>query len=488
MKKLKPLCAVLCAALLLTACGNGDAGGSSGKLPSGHESKTGYDDSLITELCSEDGTFENQWGDQCAYSLHVPQIAADTADGKAINSEIAEVFGASANSLLDNIEQGYAMADATSIQWESQWNGSVLSLVVSEEHPDASACYAVYHYDFDAGRQLTGGELLTALGADAAAFMADLRREAAGIFDTMNVSMQAADVLVPLRAQTLAGIGGSADDVLFRPNGDGAYVAYVRIGTVAGAGWDARQVAVSPAETITENGSAPDDRTDDYQAAVVNGGTSLEVYFNGTGKTYPVAGCYHYYDQVKLADLGGVTYAFLLTSEGYVEAVDVTNGIAFESVASMGPLFGLTGIERFQAGTRLDGANTLFAIGADGGQYDLTDFVQAQDAAMTAAVTGTWQTADERVYMTIDEYSECSLYLRAADDGYIAYRGAAAPVGMGGSGLVCGYAFYNTVADNGNVAGVWGVSPDFGGLTVRPVAGDFLLGDTAPVTLYRSEG
>ena len=107
---------------------------------------------------------------------------------------------------------------------------------------------------------------------------------------------------------------------------------------------------------------------------------------------------------------------------------------------------------------------------------------------MTAAVTGTWQTADESVYMTIDEYSECSLYLRAADDGYIAYHGAAAPVGMGGSGLVCGYAFYNTVADNGNVAGVWGVSPDFGGLTVRPVAGDFLLGDTAPVTLYRSEG
>lgn len=486
------LCAVLCAALLLTACGAGGPAGSSGpsgQLPGGsHSGGSTYHNDLITELYSEDGSFENEWGDQCAYSLHVPQIAADTAAAAAINSEIASVFGASADSLLDSMAQGYAMADAVTIRWESQWSGHVLSLVVSEAHPDAYTYYAVYHYDFDSGRQLTGSQLLALLGTDEGAFMADLRRQAAAIFDTMNVPMQAADVLVPLRAQTLAAVGDSADDVLFRPNGDGAYVAYVRIGTAAGAGWDTRETAVCPAESVAGSGAAPDDRTDDYQAAVVNGGTSLDVSFRGTDRTYPVAGCYHCYDQVKLADFDGITYAFLRTAEGYVEAVDVTNGIAFESVASMGPLFGITDIAYFREGVRPDGGSTLWAIAADGGQYDLTDFVQTQDAAMTAAVTGTWQTADESVYLTIDEYSACSLYLRAAGDGYAAYRGAAAPVGMGDSGLVCGYAFYDTAADNGGFSGAWGVSPDLGGLTVRPVAGEFLLGDTVPVMLNSSEG
>ena len=77
MKKLTT--ALLTALLLLNlaACGE--------KEPD--DTPSGYDDSLISELYSEEGEYTDAENNTLAYSYHVPRIVSETAVAAALNDE-----------------------------------------------------------------------------------------------------------------------------------------------------------------------------------------------------------------------------------------------------------------------------------------------------------------------------------------------------------------------------------------------------------------
>ena len=129
MKKLRILCAALCLALALTACGGTSGTIPVGDTPSPSGGKT-YNDSLITELYTMEGSYTDEWDNEYTYSLHVPQVSADSADAEALNQEIAETYQADVDALQDALDNGYSIT-VSDIAWESHWTGSLLSLVVS---------------------------------------------------------------------------------------------------------------------------------------------------------------------------------------------------------------------------------------------------------------------------------------------------------------------------------------------------------------------
>lgn len=480
MRRLRILCAALCLALALTACG-----GTSGIIPSGDRpSPSGgktYNDSLITELYTMDGSYTDEWDNEYTYSLHVPQVSADSADAKALNREIAETYQADVDALQDALDNGYSIT-VSDIAWESHWSGSLLSLVVSAQYPDVSNSYNVYHFDFADGKRLTGAEVLSALNVDGDAFLTEVHRAAAQTFDNMYAGVDVMDAdtagyLVPLRAMTIAMADG---DVPFVPNPDGNFIAYLNIGSIAGAGWYAQPVAVELPETGEESGAAQDSEYNAYRIAIISDGRGLEGYSAGTGQSYPVYGCYGNYTDVMMATAGdgGLLYAFALTDTGHVEVVDIYNGVEFSHLSNRGPLFGLPVIESLKFGS----ADVPIAVAKDGTEYDLTDYVAAQTDALDQAIAGQWQTEDESLILTCEANGETVLYAKEAAGGsYTAYRGVAAALGMCDGGLFCTW-FFQT--DSG-LMGAWSVKPDFGGLTVSTLDGQDLFGGQSPVSFQQ---
>ena len=141
------LCLVLCTQL--TACGQKDTfSPASGKR---------YDDSLITEAISKEGSFTDEHGQEWDYSYHIPQLADDTADAESINKAIMNILSGdvqatlSSSSVTKMPETHYA-----DISWQSHWNGSLLSLSLHlTGWASDIVSYEVYHYDFASGRRLT---------------------------------------------------------------------------------------------------------------------------------------------------------------------------------------------------------------------------------------------------------------------------------------------------------------------------------------------
>ena len=122
MKKLTT--ALLTALLLLNlaACGE--------KEPD--DTSSGYDDSLISELYSEEGEYTDAENNTLAYSYHVPRIVSETAVAAALNDEIADQFGALVQE-QKNMMASRVSLTCLSVTWTSYWNDSLLCLVVRAE-------------------------------------------------------------------------------------------------------------------------------------------------------------------------------------------------------------------------------------------------------------------------------------------------------------------------------------------------------------------
>ena len=171
------LCLVLCTQL--TACGQKDTfSPASGKR---------YDDSLITEAISKEGSFTDEHGQEWDYSYHIPQLADDTADAESINKAIMNILSSdvqatlSSSSVTKMLETHYA-----DISWQSHWNGSLLSLSLHlTSWASDSASYEVYHYDFASGRRLTNAQVLDRFDVSREDFIAALRCAAAQTYDTV---------------------------------------------------------------------------------------------------------------------------------------------------------------------------------------------------------------------------------------------------------------------------------------------------------------
>ena len=172
MKKIR---SVLLAALLLltlSSCGEERE----------NDKTTGYDDSLIKELYSEEGEYTDGEGNTVAYRYHVPQLVSETAVAAALNAEIADRFGALAQE-QKNMMASHASLICPSIGWQSYWNGSLLCLTVRAEMDGDVSTSETYSYDFFGGKRLMSEDLLARCGLSAQEFVTAARRTAANYFD-----------------------------------------------------------------------------------------------------------------------------------------------------------------------------------------------------------------------------------------------------------------------------------------------------------------
>ena len=149
MKKLTT--ALLTALLLLNlaACGE--------KEPD--DTPSGYDDSLISELYSEEGEYTDSENNTLTYNYHVPRIVSETAVAAALNDEIADQFGALVQE-QKNMMASRVSLTCLSVTWTSYWNDSLLCLVVRAEMDGDTSMTETYSYDFFGGKRLMSEDLL----------------------------------------------------------------------------------------------------------------------------------------------------------------------------------------------------------------------------------------------------------------------------------------------------------------------------------------
>ena len=201
MKKLTT--ALLTALLLLNlaACGE--------KEPD--DTPSGYDDSLISELYSEEGEYTDAENNTLAYSYHVPRIMSETAVAAALNDEIADQFGALVQE-QKNMMASRVSLTCLSVTWTSYWNDSLLCLVVRAEMDGDTSTTETYSYDFFGGKRLMSEDLLARCELSTQDFITAARRTAANYFDetyrdALSGSMGGADFIASYaerRAWTLS--------------------------------------------------------------------------------------------------------------------------------------------------------------------------------------------------------------------------------------------------------------------------------------------
>lgn len=444
-----------------------------------------YNDDWIGEFYAVEGSYVDGVGNTWAYSLHIPQLRDETPAAQAVNEEIRADFQPKIDEMQESIRTETSQT-VGNIHWESHWDGGLVSLVVVEESLYGANYYSVYHYDFDRQEAPTGSQILQRLGVDPETFLGEVRRGAVQAFDQMyayidsGMSGYAGAFLAQLRAWTVGQVPRDVDALRFCPEGGNAFTAYLPIGSIAGAAFYTQPVPVTVPQTAgadggvqTENGA--------FRARTLDGGRGLEVTDLGTGKAYPVLGCYGTYTRLELVELGQERRSYLaaLTEKGNVEVVDLTGGLAFGTLCSSGPLIGIYNAVQIQGGTRTEDSgtwDTAFVLTEAGGQYDLLDFIQALSGSALKALTNTWTVSGQtRSYLlSAEESGACALTVQTAD-GTVTYDGTLTWLGMGDGGLVCGYVL--TGPDGVDLRGTWYAVSDFSSLTLRPLSGEDVLGE-----------
>ena len=138
-----------------------------------------YDNSLIGETYSEEGSYTDEFDETTNYRYHVPYLLDTTRDATSINSRIMADFGSLAEEQLNDMESGYSIG-YLDILWDAYWHDSVVFLVIScNTNYDGSTFYGVYSYDFASGKEVSKDEILSMAGTDQKEFL-DAMATAAG--------------------------------------------------------------------------------------------------------------------------------------------------------------------------------------------------------------------------------------------------------------------------------------------------------------------
>ena len=481
------LCLVLCTQL--TACGQKDIfSPASGKR---------YDDSLITEAISKEGSFTDEHGQEWDYSYHIPQLADDTADAESINKAIMNILSGDAQATLSSSsvtkmpETHYA-----DISWQSHWNGSLLSLSLHlTGWASDIVSYEVYHYDFASGRRLTNAQLLDRFEIDVDDFTAALRRAAAQTFDSIyapwNTPGLSSDSenfgsmcieLASMRAWTIAEGNYELDTLLFYLDGDNSFTAFQPVGSVAGANWYYREMSGQIVPNEWADGKAP--RSDySFVSAVLTGeGAAIrftrqedgmfdsEEYRPYVGFSYntdyPIAACYGEYQDIFVGTFGNgmAPYVFLLTKDGTVEYADIFGGFDNGFLCSGGPLYGLHDIARFENGEREggyeEGYQTVYAVDQNGERYDLAGRITPMANAMPFPATGDWYaevrhgvdgggsyTSSFFLSFSKNGFTSIENFMEDMEDLSIDYGGYCTYLGMTEQGMIYLFNLYNSNDD-----------------------------------------
>ena len=484
------LCLVLCTQL--TACVQKDTfSPASGKR---------YDDSLITEAISKEGSFTDEHGQEWDYSYHIPQLADDTADAESIDKAIMNILSSDAQATLSSSsvtkmpETHYA-----DISWQSHWNGSLLSLSLHlTGWASDIASYEVYHYDFASGRRLTNAQVLDRFDVSREDFIAALRCAAAQTFDSIyapwNTPGLSSDSenfgsmcieLASMRAWTIAEGNYELDTLLFYLDGDNSFTAFHPVGSVAGADWYYREMSGQIVPNEWADGKAP--RSDySFVSAVLTGeGAAVRFTRHEDGMfdseeyrpyvgfsyntDYPIAACYGEYQDIFVGTFGNgmAPYVFLLTKGGTVEYADIFGGFDNGFLCSGGPLYGLHDITRFENGEREggyeEGYQTVYAVDQNGERYDLAGRITPMANAMPFPVTGDWYaevrhgvdgggsyTSSYFLSFSKNGFTSIENFMEDMEDLSIDYGGYCTYLGMTEQGMIYLFNLYNS---NGDVRG-----------------------------------
>ena len=460
---MKRMISALLAVLLLlslAACGE--------KEPD--DTPSGYDDSLISELYSEEGEYTDAENNTISYCYHVPQIVSETAVAAALNAEIADKFGTLVQE-QKSMMAGRVSLTCLSVTWKSYWNDSLLCLVLTSEMDGDMTDYAVYSYDFFGGKRLTSEDLLAREGLSTQEFVMAARRTAANYFDglyrdALSGSMGGADFIASYaerRAWTLSDENINAEMRLYLDGG--ALHMIVPVGSFAGAASYDADIAVdlSARETVERTAQ------DSFVKARLSGG-SLTVSFEKTADSawyaenfrfdyetvYPVAGLYSDYTDVFVGSVGQgyFPYVFLLTKEGAVKYVNLLEGLTAGFLCDGGPLGGVKDIVAFESGTveeEYGTYQTVFAVDVSGEKHDLSGPVSDADYTVPSEFLGEWTATV--THDTAEQGSYDSDYILTLSDGggltvqdinsevglYFEYTGQLNYLGTNGEGMVFGY-------------------------------------------------
>ena len=191
----------------------------------------------VCELYSEDGYYVDDVGNRETYSYHLPQINADTPAALEINAEIAEEFGSLIETQYHNMEGGYSLW-SWHTEWKAYWNGSQLFILITADENGDIILYGAYGYDFETGNRVTNEMILEQKGISKEEYLERLTEKVKQVFEKVcpqiPEGVKTELTRDKLLEETLSWL--DPEQPMFI-NQYGEIETFVKITTIAGAGW-----------------------------------------------------------------------------------------------------------------------------------------------------------------------------------------------------------------------------------------------------------
>ena len=457
-----------------------------------------YDDSLIADAYSKTGQAQTDWDWEYSYTVRVPKLLSDTPDAQELNEELMEFYGAEAMSAPD------PDIIKNSIDWESHWSGSLLSLEMIVDQPDGSPVHSIYYFDFASGTRLFTADVIKRMDLTWDILEPMFIRAAAQAHDHMmqEAKLESSASLFAdafsLRAQSLTAAQDAA--LPLYPNNDGTLSVYLNLATFAGSGWMQQLWTIDPNETATPLSA----RYEFITAAITadktvtvtfekdgeefSGKDYQSIYGFELGKPYRIDGCFGQYKQLFIGNIGShfEPYLFLLTKDNTLEYVDLFCCARYDTYVCGGPVYGISNVQRIWSGIEEKedySYATVYAQDGDKLKYDLLQTVyisntlpfDLSDTFIHDEDDGSWQ------QFSLSETDGMEAQVSSGDNVEI-YTGFPIQLGMNADGLVYGLNFWD---DSGNdTCAICALSPGNGMLGMTQISGDNPFGLRKGQTLY----
>lgn len=488
-----------------------------------------FDDTRIVSLVSEEGTYTDEYDCETSYSYNIPQIDSKADNAQLINGDIAYLFGTVAEKQLKLIEEGKCI-DYPKISYETYWNDSILSLVITANNMEEGAFFGVYNYDFKADSLLTNREITTLAGMSFSALEDSLVYSEVNYFDETfrtywsdNVTPELYD---PYYMECrVAGITeDKIDEDLKRLylNNDGELMCIAEIGCMAGSGWMFCNIPVEKYDDSTSGNRVAENKRDFINAAIESNGRTVAVWFDtegdyidsvvdeeNLGKEFTVQGTYSEYTDVFIGNIGDTfnPYLFLITVDGSIEYANILDGINyFGNIYCGGPLCQVKNIESVYD-PEVEGEEedklpeNCIASDSEGNGYSLSELVYAAEYTFLYGIEGEWSTEENISKMMGDTNATHMNIIISEEDGFAIgyynfdenvdemYIGRLVNLGMSREGII-----YGIIAqgDEGIISSAVMLTVSYESendlLTVNTVSGNSIFGEAKEASLVRTFG
>lgn len=461
----------------------------------------GYNDSLIGDAYADEGDAATEWGFSYHYAVRVPKLLSDSEDAKALNAELMALYGTEAMRPPEPDSIKYA------IDWESHWNGSILSLEMTAAQPDGETHHDAYYYDFAAEKRLSAEDVLARTGLSWERLEPALIRAAVREHDRM---MQAQNVeftdgliadTLALRAQSALAAQDAA--LPFYPNGDGTLTVYLNLASYAGAGWIQQACVADPREQ-----TVPLSVSHEFITAGIDANGAVTVQYHEDGDVfsgvdyqrlhgfafdtpYTIRGCFGAYTDMFIGNIGSdfEPYLFLLTESGTLEYVDLFRCARYETYVCGGPVYGISGVRELSAGIEEkadDCYATVYALDSSGVKHDLLETVYLCDGLPYDLANGFGCEGEDGIWYSLSFDADDGIHAQVSNgDAVTNYTGFPLRLGMHEGGLIYALEFWDEAG--GEELSICALQPGNGMLVMRHFAGGSPFGLRPGETIYLLE-